>query len=134
MIANDRKVRLYALMEAGKLLVDDRTASLAPEAYAAMRYDGAVIRCGTRVCWNGVLKKAAVDLWDREEQNPDNAPQLWEEIPYREGCRLIPEVITAAAAFAKEECGWWEGTLYRSRVDANVYTPAQYPENWEPAA
>ena len=51
-----------------------------------------------------------------------------------DGYRIIPEVITATAAFSEGECGWWENVLYRSAVDANVYTPGQYPGNWEPVA
>ena len=128
---NEYKVRLYALLDAGKRLVDDQTATLAPEIYDGMRYDGSLIPGGSRINWKGVLKKAAVDLWDREENDPDNAPGLWEALPYREGIRLIPEVITVTAAFSEGEQGWWQGSLYRSKVDANVYTPAQYPEGWE---
>jgi hypothetical protein len=62
---------------------------------------------------------------------PDNAPTLWENIDYRDGYRLIPETITAGTAFALGECGWWEGVLYRSLLDANVWTPSAYPAGWE---
>lgn len=127
---NEYKVRLYALLHAGKQLVDDQTASLAPEAYSGMNYDGALITQGSRIHWKGTLKKAAVDLWDRPDSDPDNAPGLWQEIPYREGLRLIPEVITASAAFAGDEVGWWKGARYRSILDNNVHTPEQYPEGW----
>jgi hypothetical protein len=40
-------------------------------------------------------------------------------------------VLTVTTAFAKDECGWWEDKLYRSLLDANVYTPAVYPQGWE---
>lgn len=86
---------------------------------------------GTRINHNGVIKRAAVDLWDTPENNPDNAPSLWEDISYMDGYRIIPETITAGAAFAKDECGWWKGVLYRSLIDANVYTPEQYAAGWE---
>lgn len=65
---------------------------------------------------------------------------LWEGIAYREGHRIIPAVITAGTAFAKitagtafakGEFGWWGDVLYRSLIDANVYTPEQYPAGWE---
>ena len=39
--------------------------------------------------------------------------------------------ITAGTAFAKDECGWWGETLYKSLIDANVYTPDQYAAGWE---
>ena len=62
---------------------------------------------------------------------PDNAPNLWADIDYIDGYRIIPETITVTTAFAEGECGWWDGVLYRSKVGGNVYNPDVYPENWE---
>ncbi len=126
-----KAARLNAVIVAGRELVDDKTASIAPEIFAKLKEDGSMIPHGTRINWNGTLKRAAVDLWDTAENNPDNAPNLWEDILYRAGHRIIPEVITVGLAFSKDECGWWGDVLYRSKVDANVYTPEQYMDNWE---
>ena len=123
--------RLHTMIVATRELADDKTASIAPEIYGNMQYDGALIKAGTRINWNGVLKKAAVDLWDTKENNPDNAPTLWDDLPYKDGYRIIPEVITVTTAFDKDELGWWGDVLYRSKVNSNVYTPAVYPDNWE---
>lgn len=123
--------RLHTVIVAGRELVDDKTASIATELFGRLKEDGSLISHGTRINWNGVLKKAAVDLWDTKENNPDNAPTLWEDLPYKDGYRIIPEVITVSTAFSLGECGWWDGVLYRSKVAANAYTPAQYPDNWE---
>ena len=122
---------LHTVIVAGCALVDDKTASIAPKLYGGMNYDGSLIEHGTRINWGGKLKRAAVDLWDREENNPDNAPTLWEDIHYREGIRIIPEVITATLKFSEGELGWWGEEIYKSLVDSNVYTPAQYAPNWE---
>ena len=92
---------------------------------------GVGVPAGTRINWHGTIKRAAVDLWDTETNNPDNAPTLWEDIAYREGYRVIPETITAGTAFAKDELGWWGDVLYKSLIDANVYTPEAYPAGWE---
>lgn len=89
------------------------------------------IEAGTRINHNGSIKRAAVDLWDTEANNPDNAPTLWEDILYRDGYRIIPDVITAGTAFALDELGWWGDKLYKSLLSANVYTPEQYPNGWE---
>ena len=111
--------------------LDDATASTVIPLYPGMRYDGSLIRAGVRINWNGALKRAAVDLWDREDSNPDNAPDLWEDILYRDGYRIIPEVITVGLAFADGEKGWWGDVLYKSKQNANVYTPEQHPDGWE---
>ena len=131
-IENARKFRAAMLNIAPTL--DDATASTAPEMFPRLKENGELVKNDTRINWGGVIKKAAVDLWDTAENNPDNAPTLWEDIQYRDGYRIIPEVITVTLAFALDECGWWGDILYRSKVGSNVYTPAQYPDNWEVAA
>jgi hypothetical protein len=110
--------------------LDDQDASRVPEFYTTLKYNGALVPFGTRINWNGVLKKVVVDIWDTEENNPDNSPSLWVDIEYRDGIRIIPETITVSTAFAKDELGWWGETLYKSLVDYNVYNPNQYAANW----
>lgn len=111
--------------------LDDESISKTPELLPRMSYNGDLIASGTRVNWNGIVKRAAVDLWDNKTNDPDNAVNLWEDIAYREGDRVIPEVITAGTAFAKGERGWWNDELYESLIDANVYTPDQYAAGWQ---
>ena len=111
--------------------LDDAVASTVIPLYPSMKYDGSLIASGTRINWNGTLKRAAVDLWDRPDNNPDNAPDLWEDIQYRDGYRIIPDVITVGLAFSNGEKGWRGDTLYRSKLDANTYTPEQHPDGWE---
>ena len=124
-------MRLRAIVEQAASSLDDKTASTAGMLFPRLKQDGALIKAGTRINWNGKLKRAAVDLWDTQENNPDNAPTLWEDIAYRDGYRVIPQTITAGTAFALDECGWWGDTLYRSKLAANVYTPEQYSAGWE---
>ena len=128
-IENARKTR--AAIETAAVSLDDATASTAPDMFPRLRGSGALVKAGTRINWNGIVKKAAVDLWDTAENNPDNAPNLWANLPYKDGYRIIPDIITVSTAFALGERGWWNGVLYRSKVNSNVYNPAQYPDNWE---
>ena len=130
--------RLHSVIDAGRRMVDDKTASIAPDLYDLMTYpereQGAeisLIEHGTRIYWNGTLNRAAVDLWDTAENNPDNAPTLWEDILYKKGERIIPETITVGLAFAENELGWWGDTLYRSKIANNVWTPEQHPDGCE---
>ena len=123
--------RLHAVIMAGISPLDDKTASIAPEIYNPMRYDGELIKAGTRINWHGVLKRAAVDLWDTQENSPENAPTLWEDIAYKKGIRIIPDVITAGMAFGNGERGWWKDVLYESVMDNNVWTPDAWPDGWK---
>lgn len=122
---------IRAVMNKAGGMLDDAQASTVTTLYPVMQYNSELIEHGTRINWKGQLKRAAVDLWDTEQNNPDNAPALWEDINYRDGYRVIPETITVGLAFSMGEIGWWEDKLYKSLISANVYTPDQYPAGWE---
>lgn len=111
--------------------LDDATASQMALLFPGLKGDGSLVKSGTRINWNGVVKRSAVDLWDTETNNPDNAPSLWEDLAYIDGIRIIPEVITVGTAFSKGEQGWWNGALYESQADNNVWTPDAYPAYWK---
>lgn len=122
--------KLRPIIEKAAQSLDDKTASEAPEIFGGMKNDNSLIKAGTRINWRGSLKQAAVDLWGTEQNNPDNAPTLWQDISYRDGVRVIPATITVTEAFSKGELGWWADSIYESLNDANVYTPEQYPAGW----
>lgn len=124
-------IYLRSIVEQAATSLDDKTASTAALLFPRLKADGSLVKAGTRINWNGTIKKASVDLWATTENNPDNAPSLWEDIQYKEGHRIIPDTLTVITAFAEGECGWWNDVLYRSLLDTNVYTPATYPQGWE---
>ena len=111
--------------------VPDKDASGCVDLYPTLKQGGKLIRAGTRINWGGWLKQATVDLWDTEANDPDHAPDLWVKILYKDGVRVIPDVISAAEAFDKDELGWWDGAIYKSLIAANVYTPDAYAQGWE---
>lgn len=127
----EEALKLRKIIEQAAASLPDKEASEAATLFPRLKQDGSLVPAGTRINWNGIVKRAAVNLWDTAENNPDKAPALWEDISYREGFRIIPETITAGTAFALDEYGWWEDKLYRSLITANVYTPAAYPAGWE---
>ena len=130
-MTRNEALRLRAIVEQAAASLDDQTASEGAALFPHLKGDGSLIKAGKRINWGGTRKQAAVDLWDTTENNPDNAPTLWADIAYREGIRIIPDVITVAQAFALDELGWWQEHVYRSTIAANVYTPDQYAAGWE---
>lgn len=124
-------LKLRKIVETAAVSLDDKTASEAATLFPRLKQDGALISAGTRINFGGTVKRAAVDLWDTAENTPDKAPALWEDLAYREGIRIIPDVITAGTAFAKDELGWWGDVLYRSIMDVNVWTPEANAAGWE---
>lgn len=123
---------LRALIEQAGDSLPDKEASQGAVLMRRLKGKGALIKAGTRINWQGVVKRAAVDLWDTPENTPDMAPDLWENIGYKDGYRIIPAVITVGLAFSTGEKGWWEGELYESiHPTANTWTPAEYPPAWK---
>lgn len=127
----EKAYKMRPIIEVAMASLEDKVASQAVELSPTLKQDSKLIKSGTRINWNGVLKRAAVDLWDTAENNPDNAPTLWEDILYKDGIRIIPETITAGTAFAKNELGWWEDKIYISLIDNNVWTPTTYAAGWQ---
>jgi hypothetical protein len=133
-MTREEALKIRAQVEAGAAALPDIEASVEPTLSRTMRYDGGLIPAGTRINWGGVLKRAAVDIWDTKENTPDVATDLWEDVLYRDGIRIIPEVITAGLAFSYDELGWWGDVVQRSILPGektNVYTPDEYPSAWE---
>lgn len=124
--------KLRALIEQAGDSLPDKEASQGPVLMRRLKGKGALIKAGTRINWHGVVKRAAVDLWDTQENTPDSALSLWEDIGYKDGWRIIPKVITAGLAFQPGEKGWWEDALYESiHPTANTWTPEEYPPAWK---
>ena len=130
-MTRNEALRLRAIVEQAAASLDDQTASEGAALFPRLTQGGSLVSAGTRINWGGVIKRAAVDLWDTDTNTPDAAPTLWEDIAYRHGYRIIPATITAGAAFAQGECGWWGDVLYRSTIASNVWTPDAYPAGWE---
>lgn len=109
----------------------DALSSIAVNVYPTLKGNGEFISAGTKILHSNKIFKAAVDLWDTNENTPENAPNLWEELQYKNGYRIIPDTITVTSAFALNELGWWKDKLYKSLLESNVYTPEQYASGWE---
>lgn len=130
-MTREEAIAFRKLVELGSVSLSDKDVSTAPDVLPRMQYKNELIKNGTRINWNGTIKRAAVDLWDNEQSTTDAAPSLWEDVLYKDGIRIIPEIITVGLAFSKGEQGWWKDELYESLADNNVYTPEQYPQNWK---
>ena len=55
-------LKLRTLIEQAVASLPDKEASEGVQLFPKMKYDGMLIKGGTRINWNGNLKRAAVDL------------------------------------------------------------------------
>lgn len=129
-LTRDEAIQLFKDLLAIRDSATDAVASMTAGVFPELKGDGQLIKAKTRINWNGVVKRARVDLWDTAANTPDNAPTLWEDINYKNGYRVIPSTITATETFGLGECGWWGEDLYISQLETNVWTPDQYSEGW----
>lgn len=130
-MTKEEAIRLRAAIEKAAESLDDKTASTAPHMFRRLTGSGEAVQAGTRVNWGCQIKKASVTLWDREDQGPDHAPELWADLDYVDGIRKIPDVITVEQAFALDELGWRGGVVYRSLQNGNGWLPENAPALWE---
>ena len=135
-MTKDKAMKLRSLIEQAAVSLPDKEASEGAELFPCLTGDGSLVSGGTRINWNGTVKKAAVDLWDTEANDPDHAPTLWADVDYVDGARKIPQtdsgIFDAILAFAEGEDGYYtvDGMIYTSNVNGNVYTPQLVPTNW----
>ena len=73
-------VQLRSAIETAAQSLDDNTAAEVVSLFPTLKGDGSLIRAGTRIQWAGKVIRARVDLWDRTDHSPENAPTLWEGV------------------------------------------------------
>ena len=84
MITVQRARELRAMIEkAAGAGLDNKDGSTAVELFPTLTGGGALVKSGTRINWKGALKRATVDLWDTAENTPEAAPNLWEDVLYK---------------------------------------------------
>ena len=99
------------------------------EAWAA----GTAYKVDDRCEYADKLWKCLQAHTSQDDWTPDATAALWVEVAAPGEYREIKENMLSTEAFAKGEIGWWQtkDNLYKSLIDANVYTPNTYPAGWE---
>lgn len=76
-VTQAQAVSVRTAIETAVQSLDDNAAASVVSLFPVLKQDGSLIKAGTKINWQGKIVKALVDLWDREDHNPDNAPTLW---------------------------------------------------------
>ena len=64
-------------------------------------------------------------------EEPEELPAQWGFVWSDDPAKAKPFLSLATSPYMKGNCCLWEGTVYRSVIDNNVWSPAEYPEGWE---
>lgn len=135
MMTREEAIKLRAIIEQAAVSLDDKTASEGAVLFPRLKQDGSLVKAGTRINWRGIIKRAANALWDTVENDPDNAPALWNDIAYREGLRVLTGPIPATNPVQVDEICWYKDVKWRNILGVpSVYLPDEYPNGWEVVA
>lgn len=95
-------------------------------------WDGHLIEAGKRIRFGNQLYRANNALYAHRHYAPDQAPELWEAIQYRDGYRVITGPIPAFNPVADGEMVWLGDTLWKNISGiSTTYLPSEYPAGWE---
>lgn len=64
-------------------------------------------------------------------QEPEELPAQWRFKWSADPAKALPFIKLATSPYNTGDCCTWEGEVYRSTIDNNVFSPAEYPQGWE---
>lgn len=117
-----------AMDTAGAALTDE--IALAAAAIYPMWVTDKNYTIGDRIQHNAILYKCVQAHTSQADWTPDVTPALWVRVSIEEWPEFV-KPTGAHDAYAKGDKITFEGKHYISLIDANVYSPVEYPQGWE---
>lgn len=111
--------------------VSDDVALLIPEVYPVWSADSVEYKKDMRVTYNSILYKVLQDHTSQETWTPTDAPSLFAKV--LTSTETIPdwEQPTAENAYMTGDKVRYNGKVYESLIDNNVWKPDEYPAGWK---
>lgn len=111
--------------------VSDDVALLIPDVYPVWSGNGVEYKKDMRVTYNSVLYKVLQDHTSQETWIPTDAPSLFAKV--LTSTETIPdwEQPSADNAYMKGDKVRYNGKVYESLIDNNVWAPDAYPDGWK---
>ena len=109
-------------------LLSDEEALTVPYAYPAWE-DGKAYEIGDRLRYGDILYKCLISHTAQSDWTPDISVSLW--------ARVLAEDIRewerpdSTNPYMKGDKVRFDGKIYESLIDYNVYSPAEYPAGWK---
>lgn len=115
---------------AGSMLTDEQAASV-PALYSAWE-TGTAYNAGDRRTYGGVLYKCLQAHTSQDDWTPDVAVSLWATVLIPDP-NVIPDWVQpdSTNAYMTGDKVRYNGVVYRSLIDNNVWSPDAYPAGWE---
>lgn len=110
--------------------IENEIALVIPEVFPVWSGNSVEYKKDERVTYNGVLYKVITAHTSQETWTPTDAPSLFVKVIVQEGEILDWEQPTAENAYKKGDKVRFNGKVYESLIDNNVWSPEGYPAGW----
>lgn len=132
MISREKAYQLRALIERAAASLSDEDALTGVELFPRWNGDGVEYKADERVSYNDILFKCLQAHTSQITWTPTDTPSLWAKV-------LIPdpEVIPdweqpdSTNAYMKGDKVRYNGKIYESLIDNNIWSPNDYPAGWQ---
>lgn len=124
--------KLRPIIEKAVESLDDATATEAATLFPAWSGESVGYPAGARVRHNGLLYKVLTAHTSQPTWTPDAAPSLFAKVLI-ENPDVIPEweQPDSTNAYTTGDKVMFDGAVYESLIDNNVWSPAAYPAGWK---
>ena len=96
---------------------------------------GVDVKAGALLRWDGTVVEVVQAHTTQADWTPDKVPALW--TPVRETKSTTPDPFVqptgAADAYSVGDRVTFQGAVWESTMDANVWSPTAYPAGWKKA-
>ena len=132
MITREQAEKFREIITAHAEDFSDEEAVQAPHLFPAWDGNSAVYAANTRVQYNGVAYKCLQAHLSQADWTPEAAPSLWALILIPDP-EVIPDWVQpdSTNAYMTGDKVRFEGKVYESLIDNNVWSPAAYPAGWK---
>ena len=108
-------------------------AAIFPKYVIGKTYkEGEMFTFGTNSVGDPQLYKVIMPHTSQREWQPDETPAIYEPVGLnKSGYPIWSKPSGAHDAYNKGDIVDYNGVLYKSLIDGNVYSPEEYPSGWE---
>ena len=108
-------------------------AAIFPKYIIGKTYkEGEILTYGVNSVGDPQLYKVVKEHISQEDWKPDITPSLYTPIGLNEsGYPIWSKPTGSHDAYNAGDIAEYNGTLYKSLIDGNVYSPDEYPAGWE---
>lgn len=112
--------------------ISDAVALKMPDVFPEWSDASVFYRKDMKLTYNGVLYKVLQDHTSQSSWTPNAAPSLFAEVLVSEdGAPQEWQQPDSANAYMKGDRVTFEGHVYESLIDNNVWKPTDYPQGWK---